>query len=339
LAIPVKNEEDRIQHCINALRIQRVIQFADLTVILHLNNCTDSTRDVVLSLVDSLPFALHVLSSNLQNQHAHVGWARRLAMEYAVETTDPAGQLITTDADCVFDPDWILEIEKAFHFDIDAIAGYVTLDPAEMNMLSPAVRYFHNQELKYQTLLAELEAIHDPLPYDPWPRHSQHSGQNAAVTVQAYRKIGGLPPCPVSEDRELFKLLQAEDLRMRHAPNARVIASARTVGRAAGGMADALNARHFQDGSADKAFEPVSAFITRCKLRASARVAWYNGEFKPWVARHHLRFPKDSVFRNFGRAWSCLEDLNRRLSRSVLTCDQLSHEITKARSELKYDMA
>jgi len=45
-------------------------------------------------------------------------------------------------------------------------------------------------------LLAELEGWLDPDPADPLPRHHQHFGASLAVTVDAYRRAGGLPSMP-----------------------------------------------------------------------------------------------------------------------------------------------
>ena len=56
---------------------------------------------------------------------------------------------------------------------------------------------------RYDWLLAELLARIDLEMHDPWPRHRIASGASLAVTLAAYRRIGGLPPIPTGEDRAL----------------------------------------------------------------------------------------------------------------------------------------
>ncbi|MFV4649383.1 hypothetical protein ACNJUT_22570, partial [Mycobacterium tuberculosis] len=91
-------------------------------------------------------------------------------------------------------------------------------------------------EWEYQQLAAELDARMDPEAHDPWPRHNQNCGASAAVTATAYRAIGGLPPRPVGEDRALFEMLRRIDGKIRHSLEVQVVTSARTDGRASGGL-------------------------------------------------------------------------------------------------------
>jgi hypothetical protein len=58
-------------------------------------------------------------------------------------------------------------------------------------------------------------AIHqhlDPRPHDPWPRHASEPGASLAVTLQAYRAIGGLPCIAFGEDGALVAALTASGL-------------------------------------------------------------------------------------------------------------------------------
>ena len=41
-------------------------------------------------------------------------------------------------------------------------------------------------------------ALLDSVFHDPWPRHYQHFGASLAVTADAYRRAGGLPPVPAA---------------------------------------------------------------------------------------------------------------------------------------------
>jgi hypothetical protein len=95
-------------------------------------------------------------------------------------------------------------------------------------------------ECGYDKLLDQIHALLDPDPFDPWPRHTEHSGASLAVTLEAYRRAGGIPPMAVGEDRAFAEALRRVDAHIRHAPTVRVIVSGRIIGRAAGGMADTI---------------------------------------------------------------------------------------------------
>jgi GT2 family glycosyltransferase len=107
IAIPVKDEAQRLPACLQALAAQENVDFADITVLAMLNNTTDDTADVVRALAPTLPYRLEMHSVTLDAAHANAGWARRLAMEAAARITAPDGVLLTTDADTLVHPDWV----------------------------------------------------------------------------------------------------------------------------------------------------------------------------------------------------------------------------------------
>jgi len=113
-------------------------------------------------------------------------------------------------------------------------------------------------ECAYATALDEMESIIAPRDWDPWPRHTEHSGASIAVTVAAYRRAGGMPAAPVAEDRKFFAALESINARIRHAPEIVVAVSGRTIGRAKGGMADTIRRRlRRADPYLDDALEPA----------------------------------------------------------------------------------
>ena len=178
--------------------------------------------------------------------------------------------------------------------------------------LSPAILERGALEWEYQQLAAELEARADPEPHDPWPRHNQNCGASAAVTATAYRRIGGLPPKRVGEDRALFEMLRRADLKIRHSLDVQVVTSARTDGRALGGLSDAIRLRGDPDHPCDEALEVAVATLRRSRLargvaarlegRRPARRRW-----EAWSAR--LDDGADGVRRaierrTFGEVWA-----------------------------------
>lgn len=94
VAIPVRNEAERIGKCLMALARQTI--FADHLVLL-LNNCTDTT-EVVVKASPPAAHSLHVIECRLKRVLASAGVARALAMDHAASLIND-GVLLTTDAD------------------------------------------------------------------------------------------------------------------------------------------------------------------------------------------------------------------------------------------------
>ena len=92
------------------------------------------------------------------------------------------------------------------------------------------------RDAAYHLLCARLENLLDPAPADPWPRHHQHFGASLALTVAAYRRVGGLPEKQFLEDEALWQALRCHDLRLRHSPAVRVFTSDRQQGRVPVGL-------------------------------------------------------------------------------------------------------
>ena len=79
VAVPVRNEVDRIEACRRALAGQEGIGAGALGIVLFLNNCTDGTAEAVADLAGSLGLPLRVIEREYPG--AQAGWARREAME------------------------------------------------------------------------------------------------------------------------------------------------------------------------------------------------------------------------------------------------------------------
>jgi glycosyltransferase involved in cell wall biosynthesis len=81
VAIPVRNEAERIAPCLLALEAQDVAPDEAFGVVLFLNNCRDGTAAVVAALMPRLRFPLRVIERDFAG--AQAGWARRAATEAA----------------------------------------------------------------------------------------------------------------------------------------------------------------------------------------------------------------------------------------------------------------
>jgi len=244
VAVPVRNEEERIAACLRAIDAQTGLAPGSLGVVLFLNNCTDRTETIVTELVPALSIPVRVLVETFSG--AHAGWARRRAMDAAAAwlgESGNAGIILSTDADSRVPPNWVDRNVAAIRAGADAVAGRVELDPDEAALLPPSLPARGKLEDRYDALITEAEARLDPDPHDPWPCHRTAIGATLAVTRAAYRAVGGMPEIPLGEDGAFIARLLEHGLRVRHATDVCVIISARLAGRAPGGVADTIRSR------------------------------------------------------------------------------------------------
>jgi cellulose synthase/poly-beta-1,6-N-acetylglucosamine synthase-like glycosyltransferase len=248
VAVPARDEEERLPRLLSALAAQSWIAQGKrpLAVVVVLNNCTDASRDVARAAAALLPaIVLHLVEVAFDVAQAHVGSARRLALQRAGALV-PAGTdgvLLTTDADAEPDPDWVHANLVALHEGADIVGGHIIGDPREEALLGPLFQERALRHLHYARSADRLAALIDPLPHDPWPRHQDHTGASLAVRKSVHDAVGGLPALPFREDLAFVSRVRAADYRLRHDPRVRVKVSARTEGRAPDGMADCL--RHW----------------------------------------------------------------------------------------------
>ncbi len=339
VVIPVKDEAERIAACLAALAGQEEFDFAELLVILLLNNCRDATADQVRALAGELPFALALLEVELPAPYANAGWARRLGMEAAADAVAADGLILTTDADTLVEVDWIAANRREIEAGVDAVAGYVEAHPVELMELPFAILERGKLEWEYQQLVAEMVARVDPEPHDPWPRHNQNCGASAAITAATYRRIGGLPPRAVGEDRALFEMVRRVDGRIRHSLNVQVVTSARTDGRALGGLSDAIRLRGEPDHACDEMLEVAVVAFRRSLWRRRLRALWTSRGAEAicesgWAERLRVS-PRDlrraCERRCFGEAWADIEAMSPRLVRELVTGRDLRRELRRMR--------
>lgn len=336
VAIPVRDEEERIGLCLDALASQEDVDFGQMAVVLLLNNTTDGTAGQVRALAPHAPYVTWMHSVELAPEQANAGWARRLAMDAALALSPDDGLLLTTDADTLVDGGWVASNRREVAAGVDAVAGYVMADPMELMQLDPAVLDRGRLEWHYQQLAAELVARVDREPHDPWPRHNQNCGASAAITVDAYRRIGGLPPKPVGEDRALFEAVRRHDGRVRHSLEVQVVTSARTDGRASGGLADDIRLRTDPDHPCDEALEVATSTLRRALWRCEMRQGWSSNRLDPARWAHRLEITELEVRQalqrtHFGQVWAELEAKSPKLGRQLVTSNGLRRELRRMR--------
>ena len=281
VAIPAHDEEDRIGDCLAALAMQRGLDGAPLepgrfSVLVLANNCRDATAAVAGAFAEVAPFPLHVIACRLPPAQAHAGGARRAAMDRAADLLEAEGAatgiILTTDADSRAASTWISATLSSFGPGIAAVAGYIDADASEYLALGAGFLNRGRLEDRYLSRVAELYARLDPRRHDPWPNHRVHSGAAIAVTLAAYRAIGGLPVRPLGEDSALADAIEDGGFLIRHSLEPVVTTSCRFDSRAPGGAGDTMRARHQDlDAPCDGDLETAARLFRRARLRGLLR--------------------------------------------------------------------
>ena len=339
VAIPAKDEAERIATCLLALAGQTVLPH---DVLLFANNCSDGTPEIASAMAPSLPYRLHVESRDLPIQHANAGHARRLAMTRAERLVRSDGILITTDADAVAAPDWIERNGKAIAAGADLVCGRAVLSPSEAVLIPAHLHADDALECRLFELLDRIANRLDPDPADPLPRHTEAAGASLAVTCAAFRRAGGIPAVASGEDRAFVHALARLDARIRHAPSVVVSVSGRTAGRAAGGMADTIRRRmQQQDEFTDEQAEPAVDAYRRYDFRRRVRGAWRRQSLSCELAIDlgiaAQRLDHMLTGRFFGSVWASIEAASPFLTRRRVRFRELPRQIDHALHLLEHD--
>jgi len=337
VALPVKDEAERLLACLQALTTQDAADHP--TVLVLVNNSSDESAAIARAFASTSHYRLLVEDVVLECADANAGGARRIAMQKAAELAGAAGIVFTTDADGRVAPDWLRSNLAAIEAGADAVAGRAVIDPIEEALIPAPLLEADARECRYAILLDEIAAGIDPDPADPWPRHDEHSGASIAVTVDAFHRGGGIPELPLGEDRAFFRNLRRIDARIRHALDVRVIVSGRTEGRAKGGMADTIRRRLVcPDMFLDDRLESIQDAVLRCRLRRQARLLWAEPMPDFWgifALARDLVLPSGFVRETltipfFGAAWDAIETASPALRRRPVPAASVAHEIAAA---------
>jgi hypothetical protein len=140
----------------------------------------------------------------------------------------------------------------------------------------------------------------------------------------------------VGEDRALFEALRRSDGKVRHSLEVQVLTSARTDGRAQGGLSDAIRLRGDPDHACDEALEVAIATLRRAQWRGELRRLWtagrIDGQAAAWARKLGIT---PEAFRTatqqlcFGQAWAELEAQSPRLVRRLVIGAELKRELRR----------
>ena len=346
IAIPACNEAERIGECLAALAVQRdrygsPVSGDAFEILVFANNCTDDTVSVAERIARSIPHRVVVVEEGLPPEMSNAGWARKRAMDLAVDRLEEFGDggvVMTTDADSCVSPTWVWSNLRELANGVDCVAGYVDAAPSEIVSLGRNFLQRGRLEDTYLRMVAEIVARCDPRPHDPWPNHRVSSGASLAVTAAAYRAIGGLPARPLGEDAALTASLEEAGFKVRHSLDVTVQTSCRLSGRATGGAADTMQRRLTDlDAPCDEDLEPALHLTRRAVCRSLFRRAWI-GKLDADAFSARIVVPPDLIPRlraeeaTFLEAWEAVSTASPVLSRRrTLRPSELSRQISAAR--------
>lgn len=242
VCIPARDEVRCLPRLLRSLAVQDGISAdAPLRVLIVANNCTDGTVAAVRAMQaagETTTLAIRLVEAHLERAEAHVGTARRMALDAGAAWLEadgcPDGVLLTTDADARVPRTWLVANLRALE-GAEIVGGRLVIDPEDDT--DPALADLHVRIERYWAAVRRIEDALDPPPYDPAPRHGDHTGASLALGVSLYRRVGGLPVLPRGEDNALVARVREAGGRLRHCPHVSVLVSDRAAGRAQGGMA------------------------------------------------------------------------------------------------------
>lgn len=242
VCVPARNEEAKLPVLLEALAHQDLGRVVPVLVVL--NNTHDGSVAAIAAAQVRWRGRLRVQVETVTFPPAlaHAGSARRHAMAIGAQALGrhPDAVLISTDADSRPPADWVRANLEALDAGADLVGGRLEID--DRDPLPAPLAASRALWDAYWSRVRALEDALDPVPCDPAPRHGDHTGASLALRVRTWRAAGGVPAIPTGEDRALVAAALAAGARLRHPPTVWTRVSGRSVGRAAGGMADHLAA-------------------------------------------------------------------------------------------------
>src|ERR1700753_1019756 len=242
-------------------------------------------------------------------------------------------------ADSAVSPSWYAENMRHLEDGADCVAGYIDAEAPEIVSLGAAFLERGRREDMYLRLVAEIYALCDPRPHDPWPNHRVSSGASIAVTIAAYDSVGGMPDRALGEDGAFTALLEEKGFRVRHSPDVCVLTSCRLNGRAAGGAADTMRHRRaVPNAPCDDELEPALATLRRAVMRGLLRQASHKRTTRPAIERLYGEdWRPNCAASTFTDVWKQMEARHPKLRRGLpLRPSDLPRQIAVAKFILRH---
>ncbi len=225
VVIPVRNEQDLLPRCLNALgRAVAVVPAGTVvSVVLVLDRCTDASAAAA---------ARHPLLQTLAVTAGSVGAARRAGVRHLLGAGPGARPgvggggigaaahtwIATTDADSAVPPNWLTAQLSFARNGAELVLG--TVYPDDALSAASAERW------------AQGHLLHDG--------HPHIHGANLGVRADRYLEVGGFASVTADEDVQLVAALRARDVVEVRSAQITVLTSGRLRGRAPDGFAGYL---------------------------------------------------------------------------------------------------
>jgi glucosyl-3-phosphoglycerate synthase len=226
VVVPARDEQDRIETCLEALAAQTVGLCAFETILVA-DRCPDRTEEVARETAARLGLSVTILEGPGEGS----GPARGVGMDAAAERMRslglPRGLIATTDADSEPEPDWLERQLAHLERGADVIAGAIEL-AAEGAELPAAVLDRRRRDAARR--MAEIAAV------DPGAAHHHFAGASLGVSADVYRRVGGIEATPALEDEAFAGALALHKIRILRPADVRVRTAVRTDGRVARGL-------------------------------------------------------------------------------------------------------
>ncbi|MHC2018604.1 glycosyltransferase family 2 protein [Methylobacterium sp. CM6247] len=282
VCVPARNEAEVLPRLVRSL--DRQIGSGDgalLRVVILANNCTDETVSLIREMErngETRHLDLRVIEAVVPREVAHVGTARRMALDAGADWLDSDGVedavLLSTDADAVAAPGWARANLAALE-NSELVGGRLVIETEESENRDPEIHALHRRIEQYWVAVRALEEAIDPPAHDPAPRHGDHVAASLALRAALYREVGGLPAIPCGEDNALVAKVRLAGGRVRHCPHVSISVSDRGTGRVTGGMATEMARRaRVVAGVEEYRLPPASHWLAVIERQRAFRLAW-----------------------------------------------------------------
>ncbi|MBM9596242.1 glycosyltransferase [Roseitranquillus sediminis] len=246
VAIPAQDEAETIEAALTAIVAGAGETQGSIGIVVLANCCTDGTADFVGRFARRAPTHVGLIECDLPAERSDAGRARLLAMEAAAALTRAGGLILSTDADATLNEGTLGEVECAMAQGADLVCGTIDTELPPDISFAPSIRRIDGITSDYRRSAFEVRHAIDRIfglqPPGPCP-HYVEAGACVAVRTDFLRRIGGIPDVPHGEDRALLRRAEMFNGRVVYADRAGALVSPRLVGRAVGGMADAIRSR------------------------------------------------------------------------------------------------
>ncbi|GJE16598.1 glycosyltransferase [Methylobacterium marchantiae] len=282
VCVPARNEAEVLPRLVRSL--DRQIGSGDgalLRLVILANNCTDEMVSLIREMErngETRHLDLRVIEATVPREVAHVGTARRMALDVGADWLDAEGirdgVLLSTDADAIAAPGWA-QANLAALENAELVGGRLVIETEESESRSPEIHALHRRIESYWVAVRALEDAIDPPAHDPAPRHGDHVAASLALRAALYRHVGGLPALACGEDNALVAKVRLAGGRVRHCPHVSISVSDRGTGRVTGGMATEMARRaRVVAGTEAYLLPPARHWLAVIERQRAFRLAW-----------------------------------------------------------------